>query len=47
MDHSAALGEQKKKIYSEFEDDLMCVICRELMVHAHTLACSHSFGCIC
>ncbi|KAL9959727.1 hypothetical protein ACROYT_G033078 [Oculina patagonica] len=40
--------ERSKKCLADLNEELLCCICRELMVLAHTLPCSHTFcfGCI-
>ena len=40
--------ERSKKCLADLNEELLCCICRELMVFAHTLPCSHTFcfGCI-
>ena len=42
------LDERSKKCLEDLNEELLCCICRELMVLAHTLPCSHTFcfGCI-
>ena len=39
---------RSKKCLKDLNEELLCCICRELMVLAHTLPCSHTFcfGCI-
>lgn len=40
--------ERSRKCLADLNEELLCCICRELMVLAHTLPCSHTFcfGCI-
>lgn len=35
--------QEKVKLCETIEQELICVICQELLIRAHTLSCSHSF----